>query len=215
MSPQTLFEAIRSNDAAAISALLDGDPSLVDARVNGVTPILFAVYNGHAELAQLFLDRGAAMTFAEACALGEEARALQMLDADPALLAVNSEDGFPPVGLAIFFRHPTLARQLIERGANVNAAATNAFRVAPIHAAAAVRDAGMVRLLLARGADANARQQLGYTALHTAAQHGDGEIVELLLAHGADPRAAGDDGKIPADLAEAHGQMEIVKRLTR
>jgi ankyrin repeat protein len=213
MSPQTLFEAIRNNDAAAISALLDGDPSLVGARQNGVTPILFAVYNGHAELARLFLDRGAAMTFGEACALGEEVRALQMLDADPSLLDAYSEDGFPPLGLAIFFRHPTLAQELIERGANVNAAATNSFRVAPIHAAAAVRDAGTIRLLLARGADANARQQLGYTALHTAAQLGDEEIVDLLLAHGADPRAAGDDGKTPADLAEAHGQMEIVKRL--
>jgi len=213
MSQQTLFEAIRNNDAAAVSALLDGDPSLVDVRLNGVSPILFSVYNGHAELARLFVDRGAKVSFAEACALGDEAPALRMLDKDPSLLDAYSEDGFPPLGLAIFFRHPRLAQELIERGANVDAAASNAFRVAPIHAAAAVRDAGMVRLLLARGADANARQQLGYTALHTAAQHGDVEIVELLLAHGADPRIAGDDGKTPADLAEAHGQMEIVKRL--
>ncbi len=211
----SLFEAIRHNDAAAIAQLLDGDRSLLDARQNGVTPILFAVYNGHAELARLFVDRGAVLTFGEACALGDDALALRMLDADPALLDAYSEDGFPPVGLAIFFRHPELARALIERGANVNAAARNAIGVAPVHAAAAVRDAGTMRLLLARGADANARQQLGYTALHTAAQLGDEEIVNLLLAHGADPRAAGDDGKTPADLAEAHGQMEIVKRLSR
>jgi ankyrin repeat protein len=215
MSQQTLFEAIRNNDDAAIAGLLDADRSLNDARQNGVTPILFAVYNGHAELARLFLDRGVVLTFGEACALGDEALALQMLDADPALLDAYSEDGFPPVGLAIFFRHPALAKELIERGADVNAAARNAFRVAPVHAAAAVRDAGTMRLLLARGADANARQQLGYTALHTAAQLGDEEIVDILLAHGADPGAAGDDGKTPTDLAEGHGQMEIVKRLSR
>jgi ankyrin repeat protein len=215
MSQQTLFEAIRNNDAAAISSLLDGDPSLIDVRQNGVTPILWAVYNGHAELARLFVDRGASLTFGEACALGDEALALRMLDADPSLLDAYSEDGFPPVGLAIFFRHPTLARELIDRGADVNAAARNAIGVAPVHAAAAVRDAGTMRLLLARGADANARQQVGYTALHTAAQLGDEEIVDLLLSHGADPRAAGDDGKTPADLAEAHGQFEIVKRLLR
>jgi ankyrin repeat protein len=215
MSQQNLFEAIQNNDAAAIAGLLDDDRSLTDARQNGVTPILFAVYNGHAELARLFLDRGAVLTFGEACALGDEALALQMLDSDPALLDAYSEDGFPPVGLAIFFRHPMLAKELIARGADVNAVARNAFGVAPVHAAAAVRDAGTMRLLLARGADANARQQLGYTALHTAAQLGDGEIVDLLLAHGADPAAAGDDGKTPADLAEGHGQMEIVKRLSR
>jgi len=213
MSQQTLFEAIQNNDSAAIAALLDDDRSLLAARQNGVTPILFAVYNGHPELAQLFRDRGAVLTFGEACALGDETLAMRMLDADPALLDAYSEDGFPPVGLAVFFRHPTLAKELIDRGADVNAAARNAFRVAPVHAAAAVRDAGTMRLLLARGADANARQQLGYTALHTAAQLGDEEIVDLLLAHGADPRAAGDDGKTPADLAETHGQLEIVKRL--
>jgi ankyrin repeat protein len=214
MSQQALFEAIRNNDAAAVAALLDGDRSLIDARQNEVTPILFAIYNGHGELARLFLDRGATLTFGEACALGDTELAMRMLDGDPALLDAYSADGFPPVGLAIFFRHPELGRRLIERGADVNAAARNAFRVAPVHAAAAVRDAGMMQLLLARGADANARQQLGYTALHTAAQLGDEEIVDLLLAHGADPRAAGDDGKTPADLAAAHGHVEIVKRLS-
>jgi ankyrin repeat protein len=209
-----LFEAIRTNDAAAVAALLDGDRSLIGARQNGVTPILFAVYNGHAELARLFLDRGAVLTFGEACALGDASLALRMLDGDPALLDAYSEDGFPSLGLAIFFRQPELTRTLIERGADVNAAARNAFRVAPVHAAAAVRDAATMTLLLGRGADANARQQLGYTALHTAAQHGDENIIDLLLAHGADPRAAGDDGKTPSDLAAAHGHVAIVKRLS-
>lgn len=209
-----LFEAIRTNDAAAVAALLDGDRSLIAARQNGVTPILFAVYNGHAELARLFLERGAVLTFGEACALGDLSLALRMLDDDPALLDAYSEDGFPSLGLAIFFRQPELARTLIERGADVNAAARNAFRVAPVHAAAAVRDAVSMTLLLDRGADANARQQLGYTALHTAAQLGDETMIDLLLAHGADPRAAGDDGKPPADLAAAHGHVAIMKRLS-
>jgi ankyrin repeat protein len=214
MSENDLFEAIRTNDAAVVSALLDGDSALLAARQNGVTPILFAIYNGHADLARLFVDRGATLTFGEACALGDEAQALRMLDADPSLLNAFSEDGFPPVGLAVFFRHPRLATRLVERGADVNAAAQNAFRVAPVHAAAAVRDAATMELLIERGADVNARQQLGYTALHTAAQLGDEVILDLLLAHGADPRAAGDDGKTPADLAAAHGHTQIMKRLT-
>jgi uncharacterized protein len=211
MSQNELFDAIRNNDAGAVAALLDADPSLLAARQNNVTPILFAAYHGHAELARLFLGRGATLLFGEACAIGDVAQTRRMLDADPALLDAYSEDGFPPVGLAIFFRHPELARALIERGADVNAVARNAFGVAPVHAAASVRDAATMRLLLDRGADANARQQLGYTALHTAAQLGDEEIAGLLLAHGADPGAAGDDGKTPADLANAHGHAEVAK----
>ncbi|HEX3070021.1 MAG TPA: ankyrin repeat domain-containing protein [Thermoanaerobaculia bacterium] len=214
MQEKELFDAIRENDAAAVARLLDGEPSLLGARQNGITPILFAVYNGHAELAQLFLDRGATPAFGEACALGRADLATKMLDADPALLDSFSDDGFPAVGLAIFFRQPELARALIERGADVNAAARNAFLVAPVHAAAAVRDAAIMQLLIEHGADVNARQQLAYTALHTAAQHGDHVMLDLLLAAGANPRAAGDDGKTPADLAAAHGHTTIVERLS-
>lgn len=214
MSENELFEAIRKNDAEGVERLLDGDPAFLTARQNGVTSILFAIYNGHADLARLFLERGATLTFSEACALGDEAQALRMLDDNPALLNAYSDDGFPPVGLAIFFRHPELAKTLIDRGADVNAAAKNAFRVAPVHAAAAVRDAATMTLLLERGADVNARQQLGYTALHTAAQLGDEIMLELLLAGGADPRVAGEDGKTPADLAATQGHSQIVKRLT-
>lgn len=214
MHENELFEAIRNGDADALAALLDDDPSLLNSRQNGVTPILFAVYNGRTELARLVVDRGATVTFGEACALGDTALALRMLEADPSLLDAYSEDGFPAVGLAVFFRHPDLSRALIERGADVNATARNAFRVAPVHAAAAMRDGATLQLLLDHGADVNARQQMGYTALHTAAQHGDEAMVGQLLAAGADPRAAGDDGKSPADLAAAHGHAAIAERLT-
>jgi uncharacterized protein len=214
MKQQELFDAIRTRDAADVAALLDADASLLDSRQNGITPILFAIYCGRSELAQLFIDRGARLTFWEACALGDENTAIRMLDDDPSLLETYSEDGFPPLGLAIFFRHPELARTMIERGADVNAAARNGLLVAPVHAAAAVRDAGTMQLLLARGADVNARQQRGYTALHTAAQHGDEAILDLLLAVGADPRAAADDGKTPASLAAAYKHLEIAKRLS-
>ncbi len=214
MHENELFEAIRNGDGAATAALLDDDPSLLNSRQNGVTPILFAVYNGHAELARLFLDRGVTPAFGEACAVGDAALALQMLEADPSLLDAYSDDGFPAVGLAVFFRHPELARALIERGANVNAASRNAFRVAPVHAAAAVRDRETMQRLIDHGADVNARQQLGYTPLHTAAQLGDSAMIDLLRAGGADPRAAGDDGKTPADLAAAHGHTDIAERLS-
>jgi ankyrin repeat protein len=214
MHVNELFDAIASGDAAALVALLDSDGSLLNSRRNGISPILFAVYNGHAELVDAFLDRGLTPSFCEACALGDKDSVTRILDAGPSLLDSYSEDGFPAVGLAVFFRHPEIARLLIERGADVNAAARNAFRVAPVHAAAAVRDAETMRFLIEHRADVNARQQLGYTALHTAAQHGDEEMVDRLLAAGADCHLAGDDGKTPADLAAAHGHANLAKRLT-
>jgi ankyrin repeat protein len=50
-------------------------------------------------------------------------------------------------------------------------------------------------MLLARGAQVNARQQGGWTPLHPAAHNGDGELARLLLNNSADPNLASDDGK--------------------
>jgi ankyrin repeat protein len=75
------------------------------------------------------------------------------------------------------------------------------MRVAPLHSAAAARDREAVRLLLAAGADPNARQTGGYTALHAAAQHGDEEMSNDLLARGADPSLRAEDGRDAAAMA--------------
>jgi ankyrin repeat protein len=206
MKTDELFNAIRQNDAAAVAALLDDDPALLGATSHDITPILFAVYYGHPELAQLFVERGAELSSAELAALGDR----RCLDGD---LDAYSKDGFPLLGLAIFFRHPDLAREMIERGADIHARAKNPAGVMPVHSAASVRDIETMRLLLDRGADVNARQQLGFTPLHAAAGNGDTAMADLLLSRGADPRARSDDGKTPADVAEQHGHTEMATRL--
>jgi len=206
MKTDELKQAIQQGDSKKVAALLDEDRALLKAKSGNVSAVLLAVYHGHPEVAQLFVERGAELTFAEACAVGDETRALQLLKTDPSLLQSYSEDGFPAVGLPIFFRHPQLARELIERGADVNAQARNPQRVAPVHAAVTVGDHTTMKLLLQRGANPNARQEQGFTALHGAAAHGDIEMAKLLIAHGADPRSLTDDGKSAADVAEKYGQ---------
>ncbi len=205
-----LSDAIQQGDASRVTALLDADPSLLHAR-SDVSPILLAVYHGKNDIARLLVERGAAVSFGEACALGDLPRVQQLLDSDPALLNARTSDGYPPLGLAIFFRYPEVARFLIERGADVNAAATNAQRVAPLHAAAATCDRDSMRLLLERGADVHARQQLDYTALHGAASRGDQEMATMLLEHGADRDARGADGMTPADIARKYGHPEFAE----
>jgi ankyrin repeat protein len=200
-----LFDAIQRGDAAAVSALLDAEPALLTAKQNGVSAILLAMYYGHAALPQLFIDRGAVLSIHEAAAVGDEAAVRRLLDHDPTLLDAFSDDGFPPLGLAIFFRHPALARMLIERGADVSAPARNAQKVAPLHAAAAVADRDTIALLLARGADPNARQQQDITPLHGSASRGDLDSAKLLVAAGADPHAKSADGKSAADYARERG----------
>lgn len=204
-----LMDAIQQGDLSRVHSLLDSDPSLLQSQEGPVTPLLLAIYYGKNDVARALVDRGAPVSFAEACALGDLALVQRGLADDPDALNRRTADGHAPLGLSIFFRHPDVALFLIESGADVNARAENAQRVAPVHAAAAACDHATMRLLLERGADPNAQQQLDYTPMHGAASRGDIEMAKLLIEHGADPHAKASDGQTPADAARNHDHDEF------
>ena len=174
--------------------------------------VLDALYKGKRVDAKRLAD-GAALSVFEAAALGRTARLEQLLDGDPALANGWAPDGHTPLGLAAFFADRATAALLLDRGANVTAAARNDMRVHPLHAAIASRRHDTAALLLSRGADVNARQQMGYTPLMGAASAGRQDLVDLLLSHGADPTLRSDDGKTAADVAREHGHHEVARRL--
>ena len=71
----------------------------------------------------------------------------------------------------------------------------------PLHFAALDGLNEIVELLIAKGADVNAKSDDGWTSLHDAASIGHNEIVELLIAKGADVNAKNNYGNTPLDLA--------------
>lgn len=85
---------------------------------------------------------------------------------------------------------------------------------APVADAAERNDAAQVRTLLERGADANASQGDGMTALHWAAYHGNVEIAAMLLKAGADPMAGTRIGAYtPLHLAAQAGSETVARAL--
>ena len=72
---------------------------------------------------------------------------------------------------------------LLNAGANINA--TNKFLLTPLMLAARDGFSTIVDLLLARGADVTAREELGYTAADIAEMNHHPEIAEKLKSVGA------------------------------
>ena len=74
-----------------------------------------------------------------------------------------------------------------------------------------IKDA--VRVLLEHGADVNARQEGGWTALHAASQNGDVEMARLLIAGGADVQIRAANQQNAMDLALSKGHQAVVDLL--
>jgi ankyrin repeat protein len=74
-------------------------------------------------------------------------------------------------------------------------------------------DAAEVRRLVQAGADVNAAQADGATALHWAAYHGDADLAKLLLDAGADASAANREGSTPLWLAATRGDAKVIETL--
>ena len=81
-------------------------------------------------------------------------------------------------------------------------------------AAANDRSAGVVAALVDAGADANAADEDGWTALHWAAKHAASpHVFAALVAAGADPDAADDSGWTPLHVATRDNSPSVVRAL--
>ena len=107
-----------------------------------------------------------------------------------------------------------MMRLLLEHGADPNIATQN--KTTPLMAAAGLNWAEIsslgteddtlaaMQLMVARGADVNAANDQGETALHGAAQRGADKVVQFLAEHGAAIDVKTKRGRTPLD--EAIGQ---------
>ena len=176
--------------------------------------ILAAMYRNQREEARKLAADATALTVWEAAALGDDNRLAAILDDHPELANAFALDGHTPLGLAAFFGPASTTAILLDRGAHVGVAARNELKVQPLHAAVAARNREAAEALLARGADPNARQQVGYTPLMGAAAGGRDDIVDLLLSRGADATLVNDDGKTASAVAREHGHVTLAERLS-
>jgi len=207
---KAFFDAIRSGDLAAVKSLIAADASLASARNDsGVSGVLAAVYMGRSEIRDFLIASGAVLEFPEAAAVGNLARARELIEKNLAQPNAFSPDGFPVVALAAFLGHLEVVQYLATHGADIHAVATNGSGYNALTGAVTGGHVAVVHWLLDHGADANYRYAGNYSPLLTAAANGRLDIAKLLLAHGADPQATTNDGKSPLSLAIERNHPEV------
>jgi ankyrin repeat protein len=109
-------------------------------------------------------------------------------------------------------RAADVAAYLQEHGDEVNRAGGEGFT--PLHLAAQQQHAAVAVILIAAGADLNARNRFGNTPLWGALYNvhdGDGEVVRVLLDAGADPDAENNYGASPRSLASKVANFDLMR----
>jgi uncharacterized protein len=117
----------------------------------------------------------------------------------------NTADGFPLVFL--------VSLVVIPLAAILSVALAAAANRPPLLEAARNSDATTLRALLQKGADVNAAEADGTTALHWASYRDDGDSADLLIRAGAKVDVANDLGATPLWTASLNGSEAMVRRL--
>ncbi len=212
---QTFLQFIQSGNAAEVTAALENDPSLAAyLDPQGVSAVLWAVYTGQTKIRNLLIAKlaviGVPLDVFEAASTGNEARLQAILSEDAASALAFSGDGWTALHLAAAFGTPLSVAALVFRGARVDAVSQNAQKNQPLHAALALgKNPSAIELLISHGADVNATQGGGFTAIFSAAAANRIDLAEMLMEHGANPHTANEQGKTPADFARDHGHTDL------
>ena len=98
-------------------------------------------------------------------------------------------------------KRPAMVALLLQRGANPDV--PHDSQGPPLLHCAALGDMESASLLIDKGADINAADALGFTALHYACQMGHVEMSAMLLARGASEKVHNHVGQIPCQLADS------------
>jgi uncharacterized protein len=153
----------------------------------GATPFWRAAYASDVDAMKLLVERGADPNLTTIKPAGRPRTG------DGGRETVEDKSGLPPLPVGGPGVTPLQAAAGVGYGEGF---AANSHRFAPGGMLVAVK-----YLVEELGADVNAADHEGNTALHQAAARGDVEMIEYLVARGANPKAVNREGQSTADMA--------------
>ena len=237
-----LMWAAAERNAAAAQVLIEAGADVAARSQAGMTPLLFAARSGDIDTVRTLLAGGADIDEQARDAIprppaagGEDE---ESVEAGPAADPLPPRLGSTPLATAVRNVHYDLAAWLVAEGADVN---QDGPRGTALHGLVRARNCertampcpeqrallgslDLARLLLAHGADVNARMTarppakgtydgnsmslVGATPLLLAVKASDTELMRLLLDHGADVRLGNENNTTPLLVAAGIGFLE-------
>jgi uncharacterized protein len=154
-----LHDAARGGDLDKVRALIDEGAAIDAQSERGETPLILAVLEGHAAVAELLITNGADVM-------------------------ARNERGLTPLHAAAYSGSAEMAQLLLDHGAALEDR-TNVSGGTPLIVAAEENHVAVAELLIARGADLSIPDRDGFTPLTQAWAKNRTEMVRLLKRHGA------------------------------
>nr|WP_253309278.1 ankyrin repeat domain-containing protein [Rickettsia endosymbiont of Ceutorhynchus assimilis] len=211
-----LHLAIQGNKPSTVKLLLNKGANINAKDKDGKTPLDLAMQEGYTNIVEMIeqvqsdLDEGL-LTAVQDGNLNE-AEDLVSRNAN-----VNTTDiySWTPLHWAAFEDRLEIARFLIKKGADINAADKGPYGKKPVHVAIENNSKDIIGFLLSKGVSINDTDKQGYTPLHYAAWRGRLEIAELLVDKGASINTADAStaGKKPIHVAAENNSKSIIEFL--
>jgi len=219
--------AVAGNGPIGLVQTLIDSGANVNGDWGGQTPLMSAAYSANIDVVQLLLSQGAnvhaahkngetPLHYAIRASSGNSidiVRALLQKGAD--VNAPDSEGTTPLMKAIMAFNNPELALLLLEH--NADATARTKDHVTALMYAAGNNRASLVGPLVSRGADINAENDRGETALMWATGAVDNtrkpEVVRALLMNGANVNAVDRNGWTPLMFAVLHDNADVARIL--
>lgn len=218
--------AAKQSHTAIVEMLLDrgADPNLMD--FSGETPLYHAVQEGCAAMVDLLVrygvDVNAGETLSLAAELGQD-KVVSLLLSQPSIRPwtkserrkYRAETPCTPLWWAVTGKHRSIAEMLLSHVDVDRAIKMDREGEMLLHVVVEQGDEDMVRLLLRKGINVNARNNDGgNTPLHCAVMKGHHGVLKLLLSQpSAMPNLANKYGDTPASLAAYGDQIDALRLL--
>lgn len=202
-TPLTL--AAKKGFSSTVQLLLNAGAEINATSAYGTTALINAAIGNHTDIVQMLLEAGASVPHRDIDGRGALCYAYLNENEDMVKLLIAAGATLN-LAEAAECGQTEQVRHMLKNGADVNEGA-------PIVGSALNEHRDIVRALITAGANVNAQDIAGNTALHHAVHWGNTDIAEQLLAAGADVNIANDWGETPCSIAVEEGHTEIIRLL--